>query len=278
MENFDEQPLDRAPGAELPVSQPRPTPRGPVLIIAVVGILLGGAAAWWWMRSQQNATPAPATTTASEAAISETPEAARPLPPLGQMDTFLRALLATLSSHPDLARWLATDDLIRQMANGIDRISRGQSPAADLQVLRPAGDFAVTGRRQAWTISPDSFGRYDRFAALVQSLDARGVVGAYRTIQPRLDEAYRALGRSEGGVDAALDVALQTLIDTPIPKTPVALVQGKGATYAYRDPALERLSPVQKQLLRMGPDNMRVIQTRLREIRAELISSDKRVR
>jgi hypothetical protein len=128
------------------------------------------------------------------------------------------------------------------------------------------------------TITPESFRRYDRFAALVESLDARAVVEAYRTIQPRLDEAYRALGRSEGGVDTALDIALQALIATPVPVAPVAVVPGKGATYAFRDPALERLSPPQKQLLRMGPDNMRVIQARLREIRAELTNSDKRVR
>ena len=278
MEKFDEQPLDRAPHAVQPVDERPPTSRGPIAIIALIGLILGGGGAWWWMRNTQRATAPPAATTATEAAIKDSPEPARPLPPLGQMDTFLRALLGTLSAHPDLARWLATDDLIHQMASGIDRISRGQSPAADVPVLRPSGDFAVTGRRASLTIRPDSFRRYDRFAALVESLDARAVAEAYRTIQPRLDEAYRALGRSEGGVDTALDIALQALIATPVPDAPVAVVPGKGATYAFRDPALERLSPPQKQLLRMGPDNMRVIQARLREIRAELTNSDKRVR
>jgi hypothetical protein len=248
------------------------------VLIALAGLLLGGAAAWWWIRSDNQAPAAPETVAASEAAIAPPDESARPLPPLGQMDTFLRALLGTLSAHPDLARWLATDDLIRQMARGIDRISRGQSPAANLQVLRPTGDFNVRGSRSALTINPASFARYDRFAALVESMDARAVADVYRTIQPRLDEAYRELGQTSNDVDTAVDAALRLLIETPIPDEPIAVVPGQGATYAYRNRSFEDLAPAQKQLLRMGPANARIIQARLREIRAELTKADSRSR
>jgi hypothetical protein len=68
------------------------------------------------------------------------------------------------------------------------------------------------------------------------------------------------------------------LLDTPVPSDPIAVVPGKGATYAYKDPALEALAPIQKQLLRMGPDNVRRVQARLRAIRAELTNSDNRAR
>jgi hypothetical protein len=186
------------------------------------------------------------------------------------MDTFLRALLGALSSHPDFVRWLATDDLIRQMANAIDRVSRGQSPARDVPVLRPKGDFNVQRRTTQTTIGAASFRRYDALAALVESLDARAVADAYRTIQPRLDEAYRSLGRAEGGVDNAVSVALQLLIETPTTNDSIAVVPGRGATYAFADPRYESLAPVQKQLLRMGPANVRRIQGRLREIKASI--------
>jgi hypothetical protein len=277
MMNFDEQPLDRDSAPLDQSTRPRRS-RRPLIIVAVVGLLAGAAAAWWWTRG--SGSPDATATAASPGGAAPAPaaEPAPVLPPLGQMDTFLRALLGTLSSHPDLARWLATDDLIRQMANGIDLVSRGFSPARQVSVLRPQGDFAVTGRRTAMTIDPQSFHRYDRLAALVESLDPAAVAKVYRTIQPRLDEAYRALGRTEGDVDAAVHVALQTLIDTPVTATNVAVVPGKGATYAYADPAFEGLLPVQKQLARMGPDNMQRIQTRLRDIKAALTSSESRVR
>ena len=37
-------------------------------------------------------------------------------------------------------------------------------------------------------------------------------------------------------------------------------------TYKFADPALESLTPVQRQFLRMGPRNVRIIQGKLREI------------
>jgi hypothetical protein len=268
MDNFDERPLDRpAQPAEPP--GPAPSKAMPIVVIAVAGVILGGAGAWWWIRTNRVETAPPVAVQSTEAAVIDATEPARPLPMLGQMDTFLRALLGTLSAHPDFARWLATDNLIRQMANVIDRISRGVSPATEVALLRPQGDFDVA-RGGPSTISQASFRRYDGLASIVESLDAKAIVEAYRTIHPRLDEAYRALGRTEGGVDHAIDVALQTLIDTPVPVEPVRVISGKGATYAFAEPRYETLQPVQKQLLRMGPDNVRRIQTRLREVQALL--------
>jgi hypothetical protein len=232
--------------------------------IAIAGVVLGGFGAWWWTRSRDAAPQPPAAVT--ESAVTPAAEQTRTLPPLHQMDTFLRALLGALSSSPELARWLATDDLITQMAHAIDRASRGQSPARDLGVLRPSGTFEVSRTRPV-TVDAASYGRYDGLARVVTSLDARSVAYAYRTIQPRLEEAYRNLGRTEGSVDQAVMLILQSLIDAPVVQDPVRLVPGTGATYAYEDPRLESLQPVQKQLLRMGPANVARIQERLREIK-----------
>jgi Protein of unknown function (DUF3014) len=276
MDQLDDLPLERVPAVD--PTLPEPTRKGvtPLVVVAVAGLAVGAAAAWWWYQSHRAPVPGSvaAPTTGTDAALTAPPE--RVLPPLGQMDTFLRALLGALSSHPDVARWLATDDLIRQMANGIDRVSRGQTPARDVPMLRPAGDFEVqrsgpsTRAGRQTTIAPASFRRYDSLATLVESLDPQAVANAYHTIRPRLDEAYRGLGRAEGGVNDALTVALQLLIDTPLPTEPVRVVPGKGATYAYDDPAFESLMPVQKQLLRMGPANARRVQARLKEIKSAI--------
>jgi hypothetical protein len=60
------------------------------------------------------------------------------------------------------------------------------------------------------------------------------------------------------------------MIATPIPEGPVRLVEGKGATWAFADPALERLDPAQKQLLRMGPENAARIIDTLRQVQRQL--------
>jgi hypothetical protein len=62
------------------------------------------------------------------------------------------------------------------------------------------------------------------------------------------------------------------LISTPIPSGPITVVEGKGATWAFADPALEALTPAQKHLVRMGPRNAaRVIET-LKAVRQHLQS------
>lgn len=269
----DRQLLRPEAGPELPPPKPRSDSRI-ILAIGAIALVLGGIGGWWWShreRPQPDATPA---VNATEEAL---PEAAprRELPPLEQMDTFVRALASALSSHPTLARWLATDDLVEQMAVAIDRISRGQSPARQLSVLRPDDVMVVRGTRGQMTIDPESYRRYDSIAAAVMSLNAKGVAEAYRTIEPRLDEAYRALGTSENTVDEALAVAIDVILATPDVQDPIRVVPGRGATYAFADPTLEALRPVQKQLILMGPANAAAIKERLREI-AEAIKATPR--
>ena len=264
MSELRDLPLQAADVTDIePVSTSR---RLPILFIAGIGLIAGAAGAWWWARDRVRPTPAAAVRTATDAPIGP---AAAPvqLPPLGQMDIFLRALLASLSASPELARWLATDDLIQQMAHAIDLVSRGESPARELAVLRPEGPFETRGPARAQTIDPASYRRFDPIARAVGSLDPAAVAAAYRTIQPRLDEAYRGLGRSTLTVDQAVAAALQVLIDTPIADDPIRLAPGPGATLAFADPQWQRLPAAQKQLMRMGPENAARVKSTLRAIK-----------
>jgi hypothetical protein len=254
---------------------PAPAPVGrawnPWLIgAAIVIAVAGGALARWWMLQRQAPT---AETTRPGVSATDVPLAtAATLPPVDQMDPYLRILLGGLSARPELAAWLATDNLIQQMAWTIDRVSRGASPAGELRVLAPEGSLATLRAGRTRRIDESSYARYDGLAAALSSVDPAAVATAYRTIQPRLNEAYVALGRSESSVDVAVQQALDVLISTPIPSGPIEVVEGKGATWAFADPKLEALDPAQKHLLRMGPRNAaRVIDT-LKAVRKQLPS------
>jgi hypothetical protein len=256
---------------------PPPPPRTPDsvrkwLVGGVIALTVaGGAFARWWTMRSHDAAPAAATSAADTgAAPSPAAPAATPLPPLEAMDPFLRGLIGTLSTRPELARWLATDGLVQQMAVAIDRVSRGSSPSADLKVLAPSSAFKVEGRGFTRTIDPASYHRYDGIADTVASIDPAAAASVYRTIRPRLGEAYTGLGRTTVEVDVAVQQALEVLINTPIPAAPVRLNEGKGATWVFADPALEALDPAQKQLVRMGPENARKIIDMLKRFQQQL--------
>ena len=55
----------------------------------------------------------------------------------------------------------------------------------------------------------------------------------------------------------------------PAPQGDPELVQPK-VLYEYADPALENLPPLEKQLLRLGPKNLKRLKTYLVRLRSEL--------
>ena len=243
----------------------------PIAIGAVAIVALLGAGAWWWWRAPPATTTTPAAVTATEVPITAPPPPVA-LPPLDDMDAFLRPLLQALSNRPELAHWLATDDLVRQLAAAIDQASQGDNPSSGFTELAPRSRMAVSRRNNRRLIDPASYRRYDGLVTTVTALDASAVARIYKTIRPRLNEAYQNMGHPGGDVDAAVQQALDLLLNTPIVKGPVMLVEGSGARWAYEDQDLEELAPTQKQLVRMGPAHTDAMLVWLRALQAGLAS------
>ncbi|HUQ85941.1 MAG TPA: DUF3014 domain-containing protein [Vicinamibacterales bacterium] len=231
----------------------------PIALIAVALVVFLAGGAWFMSRPKktgQNQTPAVVTTTEVPVDKGPPPPPVN-LPPLDRMDGFLRPMLSGLSSRPELARWLATDDLVRQLAMAIDQAATGASPARDFKVIKPGTPFVPSGRGLRRTIDPASYRRYDGLVQTVTSIDASSVAKIYKTIRPRLDEAYRGLGNQTSNVDRGLAQVIDILLDTPVVKDPIAIViSDSSGGWAYEDDQLEALKPTQKQLLRMGSTNV----------------------
>ena len=193
-----------------------------------------------------------------------------PLPPLAETDALVRQLLVKLSSHPKVLAWLATNGLIENFTVAALNISDGKSPAIQFwRHLAPQGRFSVTNSANGVMLDPKSYRRYDEYAAAIGALDAPGTARLYLTLKPRIMEAYRNLGFPEGDFDPVLERAFHELVTTPAVPNDLALRE-KVITYQFVDPKVESLSGAQKQLLRMGPDNMRIVQNKLKDIAVQL--------
>lgn len=221
-------------------------------------------------RQREAAPPASPMTAATPAArpTAATEPTAKPradLPPLDSSDVFLRKLAKGLSSHPGWAKWLVTDRLARRFVASVDNVAEGRSPNAHLGFLAPKESFKAKERRGEATVDPASYRRYDTTADVVQSLDAKGCARLYRDARPLFRDAYKALGYPDRNFDDTLAKAIHRLLETPEPGGDTGLRPGV-KSWKLADPALEQLTPAQKQQLRMGSENMKKVKQKLREI------------
>jgi len=213
--------------------------------------------------------PAPvAAAPAPSAGASPSPEVA--LPPLDESDGFVRQVAAGLSAHPELARWLARTALVRTLTVVVVNVAAGETPRPHLEFLAPKQRFRAA-RRPARLLVPDpaGFAGYDLFGDGVASVDAVGAANGYRTLAPLFEAACVELGHPEGGFPAALDKAIRALLAVPVLRDDVELVP-HAIGFRYADAKLEALTPAQKQFLRLGPRNVRLVQGKLKELAAAL--------
>jgi hypothetical protein len=230
--------------------------------LAILVALVGAVAYFIYGRQplppEQAAASRPARTQAPPASPSE------PLPALDASDALIRQLVAQFSSHPQLISWLATPDLVRTFVAIVDKIAIGASPAKNAAFARPKQPFEVTGSGPTLQQAPASYERYNMLASVIDSVNIDGAARAYARIKPLCEQAYRDLGYPDGDFDKKMSLAIARLLDTPVPDGPVGL-RATSVAYQFADPDLESLSSPQKQLLRMGPRNMRIVQAKLRE-------------
>jgi hypothetical protein len=188
---------------------------------------------------------------------------------LSTSDEVVRELARGLSNHPKLMAWLANEDLIRRGTAAIESIANGDSPRTNLEFLRPKGKFTVIEKRGDFIIDPACYERYNLIAGFFASLDTEGTVAMYRQLRPLINEAYREIAPPGQSFETALFKAIDQLLKVPIIESDIYLRE-KVITYTMIDDKLESMSEAQRHLLRMGPQNIRIIQQKLHDLGQEL--------
>jgi len=105
----------------------------------------------------------------------------------------------------------------------------------------------------------------------VQGTDVKALAVVYQRLYPLFQQAYEDLGYPGKYFNDRLVEVIDHLLQTPEVPAPIALVQPK-VFWEYADPTLENRSAGQKLLIRMGPQNARIVKGKLREFRAEILT------
>jgi hypothetical protein len=260
--------LDKQP-PEGPGPPHRGLPGGALAALALLAVGLAAVVLLLLRRPGAGppSSPIPATTLAPAGPAPAPPSPS--LPPLDGSDGYVRDLARGLSTHPQLAAWLATAGLVRTLTAVVDNVASGETPAPHLRFLAPKTGFRPRQSGRRLTPDPRGFAAYDAFADAVASLDAAGCARVYQQLAPLFEAAYRELGHPQGGFPAALARAIDALLQAPVLPADVPLVR-HATVFEYADPKLEALTPAQRQLLRLGPRNVRLVQAKLRELSSQL--------
>lgn len=269
-----------------------------VVIVIVVAVI--AAVIWWWLPSeklqqQEKVVVEQSTSTEVEAESYEPeepseqepetlPEPVEPEPEpveqteedpepeqiaLPELNNSTPTVLQELDSSDINIRPLKSSQLIRDAVVLADNISNGSIVRDRTIVQRPDGRFSVIEVDGELYIDESSYHRYDALVDWFVSLDAYALADNYELFKPLVQEAYAEIGYPDSNFDDTLIEAIDVLLSTPVPEGLVE-VNADSVMYTYADDAYEALPAAQKQLLRMGPDNIERIKQKLREIQRAL--------
>ncbi|AXV64818.1 DUF3014 domain-containing protein [Pseudoalteromonas lipolytica] len=199
-------------------------------------------------------------------AVEPEPEV-KPLPTLNDSDEVVVARMDELLTDQVMSL-MVTDDLIRRGVVYVDNLAKGKVALSHAPVERPKESFMVI-EGDILTIDPNSYERYTPYVKLFTSLSAAQAIRIYDEYKPLINEAYAEIGYQGDAFTQTLEEAIDVLLDTPEPKGDMPLVRNS-VTYQYAYSEWENLPDAQKQLLRMGPENMKKVKAALRNIKAEL--------
>lgn len=187
------------------------------------------------------------------------------LPSLNASDAFVLSRLQQIGNGVALLQHLADEQLVRRFVVLVDNLSRGDLPQSNLVYRSVPGDFPVQAiDDNLFLMDEAGYRRFDQAVNAFTALDTDQALSLYRLASPLLQQAYRELGFGDVNFDTTLRRAIRNVLDTEEIDGPVQLVK-PSVMYLYADSQIEGMSDIQKQLIRIGPENREKVKAKLRE-------------
>ena len=190
-----------------------------------------------------------------------------PLPRLEESDDAVRDAVGDIPLGTAGQQYLIPGNIIERSASLIYLMAQGDVPYKLLPVSRPKAAFPISDDGTQVVTDPAGFERYDALTQWLQSLDLESLLSSLEWFIPLFREAWSYYGEDPAAFDMAVVITLDLLIATPEIDLSEARLIRKEAVWIFEDPAIEGLAPIQKQVLRMGPENAEVVKAKAAEAR-----------
>ena len=193
------------------------------------------------------------------------------LPTLDSSDSLVRDIVSQHQSSEGLSNWLSLDDLIRRSASFMDGLARGSISEKIFPLGSPEGTFTTHRQGDVIWLNAGNYERYDDVISILLKIDMEKMAQFFHKVRPLLESAFAELGYRPRQMDGIILQTIDNILTTPLIVEPLKLTRDSVA-YKFADPELESLMPLQKQLLRAGPENTRRIQQQAKVLRQALLN------
>jgi hypothetical protein len=190
-----------------------------------------------------------------------------PLPRLEESDDAVRDAVGDIPLGTAGQQYLIPGNIIERSASLIYLMAQGEVPYKLLPVSRPKAAFPIRDDGTQVVTDPAGFERYDALTQWLQSLDLESLLSSLEWFIPLFREAWSYYGEDPAAFDMAVVITLDLVIATPEIDLREARLIRKEAVWIFEDPAIEGLAPIQKQVLRMGPENAKILKAKAAEAR-----------
>jgi len=189
--------------------------------------------------------------------------------PLDTSDGTVKTKLLGLSDYDAFARLLIDEALLERFVIMTNTLAEEEIAANNRVLVQPEKPFRTYRQADKEWIDPASYKRYAPYVEVFESLETESLLQLYQEYKPAIEDIFAEIGNPSDSFDEKLEEAIDVLLDTPEVPVPVEVFTDS-VMYKFADRQLESLTAPQKQLLRTGPENMRRIKAKLREIKETL--------
>ena len=215
--------------------------------------------------------PVPVITELEEPVVEPTPPppapVEEPLPRLEESDDAVRDAVGDIPLGTAGQQYLIPGNIIERSASVVYLMAQGDVPYKLLPVSRPKAAFPISDDGTQVVTDPAGFERYDALTQWLQSLDLKSLLSSLEWFIPLFREAWSYYGEDPAAFDMAVVMTLDLVIATPDVDLSEARLIRKEAVWIFENPAIEGLAPIQKQVLRMGPENAEIVKAKATEAR-----------
>ena len=185
------------------------------------------------------------------------------LPPLGNSDGIFRKDILNLSSG--FSPWLSMENIIKTWMIATNDFSQNLRPYKHFRQFKLSQPFQVATDDSGMYITEQSYQRYNGLASAVRAVNVGSSLKLYEKYRPLLQQVFATFDYPEQyHLEDVINKAASSILQAPILEGKIRVIKPT-VYYKFSEQKIEMLSPVQKQMIRMGPENTRIIQTKLRQ-------------